>query len=608
MKNSNVKKKGSRNICLGIESTAHTFGIGIIDFKGNVLSSVNDMYIPELGGLHPRKVVEHHNSIFLNVIQNALDNSGITISDVNLVAFSQGPGLGPVLRIGSAVARTLAQKLKIPIIGVNHCIGHVEIGRRICGAKDPLTLYVSGGNTIISAFNTGKYRIFGETLDLAIGNMIDMVGRELNLSHPGGPKIEKLAKLGGSNRYISLPYVIKGMDLSYSGLFTKCRNLIHSPNFNNEYSAEDIAYSLQETAFAMLTEVTERALAHTEKKEVLLTGGVAANKRLQDMIHYIADEHDAEFFTLPIRFAGDNGAMIAWTGVLYYLNKGGMKIKDTLIDPKWRMDEVFIPWRLPGKKFTGLESFKKSSFQSSRNIQEKKTDSNKLQISQECKKQDYKVINIGAEAELIKTWCFNRNVLIKQRLKKKYRICELDDVLRIQRTLNEAKTLIRIKKFKVPVPLIIDVDIKNAIIVMSYLDGIRLKDKISNLKQDELRSTFKKVGKYIARLHNNHQIHGDLTTSNIILMPNNNMFFIDFGLAYNSSNVEDKAVDLHLFKRVITSTHGAYFKNIFPPFIKGYIDEYGGEDGQKIVDEIEDVELRGRYVKKNKRKRGVIKK
>jgi N6-L-threonylcarbamoyladenine synthase/protein kinase Bud32 len=335
--------KLQRKICLGIECTAHTFSVGVLDFEGNVLSIVNDTYIPETGGLHPREVREHHLECFEKTIIIALNQANISIKDLDLIAFSQGPGLGPVLRIGALISRFLSQKLNIPIIGVNHCIGHVEIGRLICGVEDPLTLYVSGGNTIVSAFETKKYQVFGETLDIAVGNMIDMFARDAGLQHPGGPKIEKFAQ--NSKNYISLPYIVKGMDLSFSGLYTATRNLLKSENFNIKYNLNDIAYSLQETAFAMLTEVTERALAHTNKLEVLLTGGVAANRRLQEMLLYISKEHDAKFYVVPMKFAGDNGVMIGWTGILKYKEIGGDNIEDTTINPKWRMDQVEIPWR-----------------------------------------------------------------------------------------------------------------------------------------------------------------------------------------------------------------------------------------------------------------------
>jgi N6-L-threonylcarbamoyladenine synthase/protein kinase Bud32 len=330
-------------LCLGIESTAHTFSVGIVDYNGNVKSLVNDIYKPEEGGLHPALVREQHLNNFSNIIKSSLSEADISIHDIDLIAFSQSPGLGPVLKIGAWVARLLSQFLKKPIVGVNHCIAHIEIGRLKCNIEDPLTLYVSGGNTIVSAYESERYQIFGETLDLAIGNMIDSFARDAGLQHPGGPKIEKLAR--ESNNYIQLPYVVKGMDLSFSGLYTAVRYLLESEDFGMKYQLKDLAFSLQETAFAMLTEVTERALAHTDKKQVLLTGGVAANKRLQQMIEYISKEHNARFGVVPLKYAGDNGAMIAWTGILRYKTEGGHNLSDTIIRPKERMDQIHIPWR-----------------------------------------------------------------------------------------------------------------------------------------------------------------------------------------------------------------------------------------------------------------------
>ncbi len=332
-----------KKMCLGIESTAHTFSAGILDFDGNVYSLINDIFIPEEGGLHPALVREQHLNNFMRIINRALTESKISAKNLNLIAFSQSPGLGPVLKIGAWVARILSQVLEIPIIGVNHCIGHIEIGRLKCNIEDPLTLYVSGGNTIVSAFESERYQIFGETLDLALGNMIDSFARDAGLKHPGGPKIETLALR--SKNFIPLPYVVKGMDLSFSGLYTAAKNLLHSDEYGKKFSLNDIAYSLQETAFGMLSEVTERALAHTEKREVLLTGGVAANKRLQAMIEDISKEHNARFEVVPIKYAGDNGAMIGWAGILRYKAEGGFNISETIIQPKKRMDEITIPWR-----------------------------------------------------------------------------------------------------------------------------------------------------------------------------------------------------------------------------------------------------------------------
>ncbi|MHA1787796.1 MAG: Kae1-like domain-containing protein, partial [Candidatus Helarchaeota archaeon] len=229
------------------------------------------------------------------------------------------------------------QTLNIPLIGVNHCLAHLEIGKLFCDAKDPICVYTSGGNTQIIGFDGGRYRVFGETLDIPIGNMLDVFSREAHLQHPGGPKVEKLAKL--SNKFVELPYTVKGMDFSFSGLLTAAINKLEAGE-----KLEDMCFSIQEVSFGMLVEVTERALAHTEKNEVLLTGGVAANLRLQEMLKIMAEEHGATFYVVPKQVAGDNGAMIAWTGLLQANYGQFLKIDESNVLPKWRIDEIEIPW------------------------------------------------------------------------------------------------------------------------------------------------------------------------------------------------------------------------------------------------------------------------
>lgn len=343
MKDDKMKKrKASESYCLGIESTADDFSVGISTFDGEILANIISAYMPEEGGIHPREAARHHAEAASKVLEEAFTKSGIKLQNLSVIAFSQGPGLGPCLRTGATVARALASYLNVPLVGVNHCIAHIEIGKLKTGAKDPITLYVSGGNTIVAAFDSGRYRVFGETLDIALGNCLDVFAREAGLRQregmPFGAIVEKLAVKG--KKLIPLPYTVKGMDTSFSGLLTAAVNLIKK----GEYKLEDLCYSLQETAFSMVTEVTERALAHTEKKEVLLTGGVAANKKLQFMVEAIAEEHDAEFCVVPSQFAIDNGAMIAWTGVLSY--KCGMvtPIEKSFVKLRWRLEEVEVPW------------------------------------------------------------------------------------------------------------------------------------------------------------------------------------------------------------------------------------------------------------------------
>ncbi len=575
-------------LCLGIESTAHTFSVGIMDDQGRVLSLVSDTYKPQTGGLKPVDVVEHHYTVFDRVLNQAISKANIEFTNLGLIAFSQGPGLGPCLRVGAAIARSLSLKLNIPIVGVNHCIAHVEIGRLLCNVDDPVTVYVSGGNTIISAFDSGMYQVFGETLDLAIGNMIDMVARDHGIPHPGGPKIEKIAK-GGSN-YINLPYIVKGMDLSFSGLYTaiwKQAQIQEKSNEINKNYQEDLFYSLQETAFSMLAEVSERAIAHTEKKSVLVTGGVAANKRLQEMITYISNEHNIDFHVVPLKYAGDNGAMIAWTGILQFKSSNIVEISETKILPKWRMDNVPIPWRTTKKADVHGVHKEKSKI---------KLDKSEQKILQDLSIQG-KIIRRGAEAVLIHSKWFNRDVMIKYRLPKNYRINEIDKKLRYSRTIKEGRTLIELFKFGIPVPSIFEINPAKGLIVMQFINGNRLKDVIPELSNEELEIIFRKVGYWLAKMHQIKRAHGDLTTSNIIYTENRELFFIDFGLTESDIGIEEKAMDLHLFKRVISSTHGKFFPYLYDQFIQGYsaVEKTDKNENSEIHSRINQIELRGRY-------------
>ena len=328
-------------ICLGIEGTAHTFGVGVVKDE-NILSNSKDVYKPEKGGIHPLEAKEHHESVKKRVLEDALKQANVLITDIDLIAYSAGPGLPPCLKICLDFAKELAENAKKPLIEVNHCVAHIEIGKFLTNCKDPITLYVSGGNTQVIGFASGRYRVFGETQDIAIGNAIDTFIRECGLGHPGGPVFDKLAKNG---KYIELPYIVKGMDLSFSGILTsalqKYRKAQTKKGENLEELLCDLCYSFQETCYAMLTEVTERALAHTGKNEVLLTVGVATSLRLQEMLQIMCKERGAKFFVCPREFAGDNGAMIAYTGLL--VRKPIPKEKADF-HQKWRTDDVEVRW------------------------------------------------------------------------------------------------------------------------------------------------------------------------------------------------------------------------------------------------------------------------
>jgi len=319
-------------ICLGIESTAHTFGIGIVNDRGEILADEKDVYRPEIGkGIVPQEAAEHHRRVSEDVLENVLKKSGLKIEDMDLIAYAAGPGLPPCLLAGADFAIGISKKYKKMLVPVNHCLAHVEIGKLFTKTKDPIFVYLSGGNTQIIAFVEKFYRIFGETMDIPLGNCLDIVAREMGLSMPGGTTIENLAKNG---KYVELPYVVKGMDVSFSGIGTAAIQL-----FRKGVTKEDIAFSLQETCFAMLIEVAERAVAHTGKKELLLVGGVAANIRLQEMMRKMCEEREGNMYFVPNQYSGDNGVMIAWTGLLAYKNKKIVKIKDKFLQT-WRIDQV----------------------------------------------------------------------------------------------------------------------------------------------------------------------------------------------------------------------------------------------------------------------------
>jgi len=330
-------------LCLGIEGTAHTFGVGLVNSSGNILAEVNDSYIPQPGkGIIPREAAQHHSNVAGKVLSKALMQSGIKANEIGLIAFSQGPGMGPCLRTAATAARALSVFIKVPLVGVNHIVAHIEIGKLVNRAKDPLILVLSGGTTQILSLEEGRYRIFGETLDITAANCLDVFAREVGLYDPNAPwpayVFDEMAEKGHS--YISLPYTVKGMDLQFSGLLTAALKKYREKKFR----LEDLCFSLRETVLAMITEVAERALAHTEKKEVLLIGGMAQKARLREMLSIMAKEHETKFFTVPRQYATDNGAMIAWTGILAYQSGVTIEVEKSFVKPKWRIEDVEIPW------------------------------------------------------------------------------------------------------------------------------------------------------------------------------------------------------------------------------------------------------------------------
>ena len=336
-----VNMKGA---VLGIESTAHTLSFGMVDMDGKLSSSFSNLFRPEEGGIHPREAADHHCLNASNLLENIMSTEFFNTNEIEAVAFSQGPGLGPCLRVGASIARTLSKVWNVPLIGVNHCVAHIEIGKNQTGCKDPVLLYVSGGNTQVIASSRNKYRVMGETLDIGIGNMLDKFARTQGIPFPGGPEIEILANRFALNNdintnFINLPYGVQGMDIGFSGMLTAAERKIIDGN-----SLESICWSLQEHAFASCIEVAERAMAHTGKNELLLGGGVACNSRIREMAEIMCEERGAKAYWPEKRFCIDNGTMIAELGRLLHKVGYSTNLSDSAINPMLRTDHTEIIW------------------------------------------------------------------------------------------------------------------------------------------------------------------------------------------------------------------------------------------------------------------------
>ncbi|KAF4017199.1 hypothetical protein G4228_009310 [Cervus hanglu yarkandensis] len=308
---------------LGFEGSANKIGVGVVR-DGKVLANPRRTYVTPPGtGFLPGDTARHHRAVILDLLQEALTEAGLTSEDIDCIAYTKGPGMGAPLVSVAVVARTVAQLWNKPLLGVNHCIGHIEMGRLITGATNPTVLYVSGGNTQVIAYSEHRYRIFGETIDIAVGNCLDRFARVLKISNDPSPgyNIEQMAKRG--KKLVELPYTVKGMDVSFSGILS----------------------FIEETVFAMLVEITERAMAHCGSQEALIVGGVGCNVRLQEMMETMCQERGARLFATDERFCIDNGAMIAQAGWEMFQAGHRTPLSESGITQRYRTDEVEVTWR-----------------------------------------------------------------------------------------------------------------------------------------------------------------------------------------------------------------------------------------------------------------------
>ncbi|OKL57003.1 tRNA N6-adenosine threonylcarbamoyltransferase [Talaromyces atroroseus] len=360
-------------IAIGLEGSANKLGVGIIFHPKNgdpaqVLANIRHTYVSPPGeGFLPKDTAHHHRSWVVKLVKQAMKQARVTVDDVDCVCYTKGPGMGAPLQSAAIAARMLSLLWGKDLVGVNHCVGHIEMGRQVTGAFNPVVLYVSGGNTQVIAYSSKRYRIFGETLDIAVGNCLDRFARTLNISNDPAPgyNIEQLAKKG--HRLVEMPYAVKGMDCSFSGILAHLEALAISLGLAGKDAAAldeltqaetngktdngdtitraDLCFSLQETLYAMLVEITERAMAHVGSKDVLIVGGVGCNERLQEMMSLMAKDRGGHLYATDERYCIDNGIMIAHAGLMAYKQGFRTPLEDATCTQRFRTDEVLVDWR-----------------------------------------------------------------------------------------------------------------------------------------------------------------------------------------------------------------------------------------------------------------------
>ncbi|KAB1198002.1 MULTISPECIES: bifunctional N(6)-L-threonylcarbamoyladenine synthase/serine/threonine protein kinase [Haloferax] len=548
---------------LGIEGTAWAASAAVFETDDpDALTSATDRtpdpaadhvfiesnpYQPDSGGIHPREAAEHMGSAIPEVVETALahaaerhDGDGPV---VDAVAFSRGPGLGPCLRIVGTAARAVAQTLDVPLVGVNHMVAHLEIGRYQSGFESPVCLNASGANAHLLGYHNGRYRVLGETMDTGVGNSIDKFTRHVGWKHPGGPKVEAAAKDGD---YVELPYVVKGMDFSFSGIMSAAKDEADAGT-----AVEDISAGLQETIFGMLTEVAERALSLTGTDELVLGGGVGNNARLREMLAEMCDQRGAKFHAPEPRFLGDNAGMIALCGARMFAAGDTLAVEESSVDPNFRPDQVDVTWR-------GTDESVARAY----------TDDGAIR---------------GAEA----TVDIGTDDVVKRRVPKTYRHPKLDDRLRRERTKAEARLTSDARRAGVRTPIIHDIDPVEGVITFQKVGDADLAER---LEPEAVRV----VGEYLARLHDAGIVHGDPTTRNVRVGTGpdgaTQVHIIDFGLGFHTGHVEDQAMDLHVFAQSVEGT-AADAAPLLDALEAGY-ESVGSAD---VIARLREVESRGRY-------------
>ncbi|MEF8851301.1 MAG: bifunctional N(6)-L-threonylcarbamoyladenine synthase/serine/threonine protein kinase [Haloarculaceae archaeon] len=570
---------------LGIEGTAWAASAAVYDVAGDEVTIETDAYQPDSGGIHPREAAEHMSDAIPAVVERALDEAreqaaaagegsadgDATGAPVDAVAFSRGPGLGPCLRIAGTAARALAQRFDVPLVGVNHMVAHLAVGRHYAGFENPVCLNASGANAHVLAYRNGMYRMVGETMDTGVGNAIDKFTRYLGWSHPGGPKVERRAREGD---YHELPYVVKGMDFSFSGITSAAKQAV-----DDGVPVEDVCRGLEETVFAMLTEVSERALSLTGRDELVLGGGVGQNARLQGMLREMCEQRGARLYVPEDRFLRDNAGMVAILGAKMAAAGDTLAVAASAVDADFRPDAVPVTWR----------------------ADESARDSAASPVQQEGDRRTQQ----GAEA----TVEFVDGRVVKRRLPRTYRHPDLDERLRRERTRREARLTSEARRQGVPTPVVRDVDTREATITFDYVGDCDLREALTT---DRVR----RVARHLATLHDAGLVHGDPTTRNVRVTTRDGaaadpgaaataraggetgggaagrVYLVDFGLGYATRDEEDHAVDLHVFGRSLAGTADDA-ATLRAAAETAYREASGRPDA--VIGRLRSVEGRGRY-------------
>jgi N6-L-threonylcarbamoyladenine synthase/protein kinase Bud32 len=575
---------------LGIEGTAWAASAALYDAASDTVDIETAAYQPESGGIHPREAAEHMADHLPAVIERMLEraretadggreppvdvdersSSGQQAAPVDAVAFSRGPGLGPCLRLAGTSARALAQRLDVPLIGVNHMVAHLEIGRHRSGFFSPVCLNASGANAHILGYRNGRYRVLGETMDTGVGNAIDKFTRHVGWSHPGGPKVEAAAEDG---EYVDLPYVVKGMDFSFSGIMSAAKQAYDGGPASDASGAssdqrsggepvENVCCGLQENVFAMLAEVSERALSLTGSDELVLGGGVGQNDRLQSMLASMCEQRGADFFAPEDRFLRDNAGMIAVLGAKMHAAGDTLPIEQSGIDSEFRPDEVPVTWRGADEAPVTWRGGEKAVGQP--------VDGDTVQ---------------GAEA----TVTIEPDRVVKRRLPREYRHPTLDARLRRGRTRQEARLTSEARGVGVPTPVIRDVDLGETTLVFQRVGDCDLREALT-------AGRVRAVARHLARLHDAGVVHGDPTTRNVRVDrtdgsgDGDRVFLIDFGLGYYTTDPEDHAMDLHVLAQSLAGTDDDADR-----LQRSAEDAYRTVGDGAVLDQLREIEGRGRY-------------